>query len=73
MSPLFLFAVGVHVFLGRTCGQLRGVQMMPMGNVRVVRGLFVIASRVVFGRLLVMVSSAFMVFGGFAVKFRSAC
>src|SRR5579862_1611922 len=72
VSALLLSAVGVHVFLGGTRGQLRGVQMMAVRNVRVVRCLFVFASLVVFGRLLVMVSRALVVFGGFAVKFCSA-
>jgi hypothetical protein len=51
---------------------MHGVQMVPMGEVRMVRGLFVMAGLVMFGRFLVMASGVPMVFGSLLMMFCGA-
>jgi hypothetical protein len=48
---------------------MQGVEMMPMGDMRMVRSLFVIARLMVFGCFLVMARGVFVVFGGLLVMF----
>ena len=59
------FSVGLRGFFG----VMVGMQMMPVGRMGMVRGLFMVAAAVVFGRLAVVTGSVFVVFGGFAVVF----
>jgi hypothetical protein len=59
------FSVGLRGFFG----VMLGMQMMPVGCMGVVRGLFMVAAAVVFGRLAVVTGSVVVVFGGFAVVF----
>ena len=59
------FSVGLRGFFS----VMLGMQMMPVGRVRVVRGLFMAAAAVVFGRLTMVTGSVLMVFGGSVVVF----
>jgi hypothetical protein len=45
------------------------MEMMPVGRMGVVRGLFMAAAAVVFRRLTVMAGSVVVVFSGFVVMF----
>jgi len=64
-----LRAVFVRVGLRGFFGVMVSMQMMPVGRMGMVRGLFMVAAAVVLGRLAVVTGSVFVVFGSFAVVF----
>jgi hypothetical protein len=49
-----------RVLLARLLGVIRGVQMVPVRNMRVMPGLFVIPGFVMFGRLTMMTCGMFV-------------
>jgi hypothetical protein len=61
------FSVGLRGFFG----VMLGMQMMPVGRMGVVRGLFMVAAAVMFGRFAVVTGGVVVVFGGFAVVFNA--
>ena len=59
------FSVGLRGFFS----VMLGMQMMPVRRMGVVRGLFMAATAVMFGRLAVVTGSVLVMFGGFVVMF----
>ena len=69
MLSSLLLAVQFDVALGRFTGVMRRMQMMPMGNMRMMRRQFVFASTVMLRCFAMMLRRVFMVFSGFRVMF----
>jgi len=67
-----LGVVGFHVFLCRFRCEMQSVQMMPMREVRMMRGSLMIACLVVFCCFPVMTSRVLVVFRGPLVMFCGA-
>jgi hypothetical protein len=57
--------------LARLFGVMCGVSVMPLRHLRMVTGLVVVTGLVMLGRRFVMRCGVFVVFGSFAVMFRS--
>jgi hypothetical protein len=66
-----LAAVFRRVLLASFLGVIRGVQMVPMRNVRVMPGLFGITSFIMFGRFAMMTRSLFVMLGCALVMLRA--
>ena len=63
-------AVIVGVMLAGFFGVILGVDVMPMGHVRLMTRHLVVAALMMFGGRFVMLSGMFVMFSSFAVMFR---
>jgi hypothetical protein len=66
---LLLFLKVFRLGFGGLCLVMRSMVVMPMGNMRMIGGLLLIALGMVFRGLAMMMGRAIVVFGGLAVVF----
>jgi hypothetical protein len=64
-------AMGVRMMFSSFAGMVRRMQPVPVSDIRVVRGLFVVPGLVLFGGFAVVGRGMFVMFSRFSVMFRS--